>query len=242
MTSVTLKIKVMTPKQIGFLLDLWESPIPGFNLIPVILVELLCENRWVTEFHLCDLCDQVTTSKWIGFFRSLWESYIPGFKLIADKLFELSRRNGCLRTDGQRHNIKARLAYKNLVQSVKCCHSIGKIHLVRLTSEIMWQMWYCSRIYQSPTYHPRSILLYVAPISIKLAYLSILFILELACTAPINEVAHTSCPRRNCQNYRPPLWLCQYGDSWDKHGKFHTPAMLWRNHDIKSPCFCDQEG
>ncbi len=34
-TSVTMKIKVTAPKQIGFLRGLWKSYIPGFNLVAV---------------------------------------------------------------------------------------------------------------------------------------------------------------------------------------------------------------
>ena len=39
-TSVTLKIKVATPKQISFLWGLWRSYIPGFELIAVNLFKL----------------------------------------------------------------------------------------------------------------------------------------------------------------------------------------------------------
>ena len=44
MTSVTLKIKVATPKQIKFLSSLWGSYIPGFKVIAVKLSELLHGN------------------------------------------------------------------------------------------------------------------------------------------------------------------------------------------------------
>ena len=59
LTFVTcdLQIKVTTPKQTGFLRGLWGSHIPSFNLIAVILFELLCGNGCLTEFDLCDLCD-----------------------------------------------------------------------------------------------------------------------------------------------------------------------------------------
>ena len=43
-TSVTLKTKVTTQKQIAFLRGLWGSYIPGFNLIAVQLLELLRRN------------------------------------------------------------------------------------------------------------------------------------------------------------------------------------------------------
>ena len=42
--SVTLKIKVTTPKQIGFLGGLWGSCIPGLKLIAVRLFEFLRGN------------------------------------------------------------------------------------------------------------------------------------------------------------------------------------------------------
>ena len=42
---MTLRIKVTTPKQIGFLRDLWESYIPSINLTAVKLFELSCRNR-----------------------------------------------------------------------------------------------------------------------------------------------------------------------------------------------------
>ena len=44
-TSVTFKIKVTTPKRIGFLRGPWGSYIPGFSLIAVILFELSCGNE-----------------------------------------------------------------------------------------------------------------------------------------------------------------------------------------------------
>ena len=43
-THVTLKIKVTSPKQIGFLRGLWRSYIPGFKLIAEKHFELLCGN------------------------------------------------------------------------------------------------------------------------------------------------------------------------------------------------------
>ena len=44
MTSVTSEIKVTTAKQKWFLRSIWGSYIPGFNLIAVILLELLHGN------------------------------------------------------------------------------------------------------------------------------------------------------------------------------------------------------
>ena len=54
-TSVTMKIKVTTPKQIGFLGGLWGNYVPGFNLTAVIVFELLCGNECLIE---CDVCDR----------------------------------------------------------------------------------------------------------------------------------------------------------------------------------------
>ena len=79
-TSVTLKIKVTTPKLIVFLRNLWGSYIPEFNLIAVILFELSCRNKCLTEFDLCDLCDldnQGHNSKMNRVPWGLWGSYIP---------------------------------------------------------------------------------------------------------------------------------------------------------------------
>ena len=45
LTSVTLKIKVTTPKSIGFLRGIWENYILGMKLIAVKLFEVLRRNE-----------------------------------------------------------------------------------------------------------------------------------------------------------------------------------------------------
>ena len=56
-TSLTLKIRVTTPKEIGFLGGLWRGYILGFSLVAVILLKLSYRSGFVTEHDFCDLCD-----------------------------------------------------------------------------------------------------------------------------------------------------------------------------------------
>ncbi len=65
-TSVTLKIKVTTPKQKAFLRGRWGSYIPGFNLIAVVLFELSRGNGTDTKIDPVTPISTTLTPKYIG--------------------------------------------------------------------------------------------------------------------------------------------------------------------------------
>ncbi len=68
-----------------------------------------------------------------------------------------------------------------LIKCVKCYHSGRKIDFIPSICEIPWQTWY--HCIQYTKRHHESILTFVAPFLPDLAYLSMLFILEVLCTA-----------------------------------------------------------
>ena len=83
---MTLKIKVMTSKQIVFFRGLWGSYILCFNLIAVKLFELLCGNDSDSKIDAVTPILTSVTPTYIGILPDLRGVSLSGFKLIALKL------------------------------------------------------------------------------------------------------------------------------------------------------------
>ena len=88
-TSVTLKIKVTTPKWIGFLRSLWESYILGFNLIAVKLFEVSRGNGRDPKIDPVTPILTPVTPKYTGILPDPRKVSVSSFKLITLKLLEL---------------------------------------------------------------------------------------------------------------------------------------------------------